>query len=566
MTNCLHTRQYGLSILFPLFILLNYCQLHAQTKTWDGGAGTNKWMDAANWNDDQLPQPTNDVLLMAADVELDGMNDVDVQKIDMCCAATLTIGADASLTGDYVGMQHAGTSITNHGTLTANGSYNFGISLGGYSELTNYGTLNTYNTGPDGGIKLFGATATNNGTVFINGSTGNGDGIHLINFSGVVSTFTNYGLVTITNTMGDGISGGGVYHNHGTTDITNVTYWNDLLLDGEDGLAFENYSGALFRGDGQVDPTTFNWNGGEMTSDDANNSIGIVEFYCLGNCNGENFTDANLVFNIDGTAGPGVAEGHDQVQVNKNAELGGNIEVILGSGFIPEIGDAFTIITYATKTGGDPIFDFPILPADRQWNYSVGLEEVEISVSALLPVEMISFKAENMEDYIELNWSTGSEINNRGFFVEKSSDGLNWEYLGFVEGNGNRHSISNYVYEDYSPHKGKNYYRLIQSDYDGRQEKSNTVSVNFKSGNLEEEVNLYPNPIKKGNYLNVSFFGNDIDFDKISIYNQAGLLIYYQEKINEDIQINTSDFARGTHTMMIESGGVMVQKRFMVFE
>lgn len=35
----------------------------AATKTWDGGAGTMNWSDAANWNDDIAPTSADDVVL-----------------------------------------------------------------------------------------------------------------------------------------------------------------------------------------------------------------------------------------------------------------------------------------------------------------------------------------------------------------------------------------------------------------------------------------------------------------------------------------------------------------------
>lgn len=560
MRNCSHSRQFGLSILFFLAFIFNA----TSQVTWDGGAGTNQWTDADNWSTNQVPQPSENILLVGVDVVLGSNSTYDIGNIQMCCSSTLTIESGSSLTGDYLSIQHAGSSVTNHGDLIINGEFSYGISLGGYTELFNHGNINTYNTGADGAFRLFGATATNNGTITIDGSTGNGDGIHTFNFSGVTSVFTNNGMVIIKNTNGDGISGGGIYHNYGTTDITNVTHWNDLLLDGEDGLGFENYNGALFKGDGQVDPTTMNWNGGEMTTDDGNNTPGIVEFYCLANCTGEDFTNANLIFNIDGTSGAGVANGHDQIQINQNALLGGNIEIILDGAYIPEIGDAFVLMTYNSKTGDDPMFDFPPLPADRQWEYNVGSTELEVSVSALLPVELISFNAKEEDEVIFLNWETASEFENRGFFIEKSEDGINWELLDFIEGHGTSHDFNSYEYEDLDPYEGKNYYRLIQSDFDGTQNKSKTVSVNFSSQYNSDEILIFPNPVLKGNYLHVNFFKKDFLFKKVSIVSESGQTIFHQEDISENMEINVSEFSQGMYFLILENNNDRILKRFIV--
>ena len=550
-------------ILYLLFYCIN---TSVGQSTWDGGAGTNNWADAANWNNDELPAPSNSVIIIGHDIEIPDNHIVAVKNIEMCCGAKLDIGLNSIVTAEYISLQSQNTVLTNNGILNTTGGYAFGVSVGGFTNLINNGILSIYNSGSDGGIRLFGSQVTNNATINITTTTSEGDGIHIINFVGNVSVVTNHGDINITGTHGDGISGNGIFHNYGTVDITNVLFWRDLLIDGEAGLDFHNYANAMFKGDGPMDPTAFHWDGGTTTMEDENNEPGLLEYYCLSNCDGEDFTNSILNFHINGTSGPGQADGFDQVKLNKTATLGGTFNIIFDSQYIPMAGDTFVIMTYLAKNGDTPIINLPPLTSGLAWNTSIGANEIVLSVSSFLPVEMISFEAKNMEEYIELNWSTGSETNNRGFFVEKSSDGLYWEYLGFVEGNGNRHFISNYVYKDHSPHNGKNYYRLIQSDYDGRQEKSSTVSVNFKSGNWEDEINLYPNPIRKGDYLNVSFLGNNIDFDKISIYNQIGQLIYYQEEISKDIQINTSDFARGTHIMMMESRGVLVQKRFMVFE
>ncbi len=39
-----------------------------------------------------------------------------------------------------------------------------------------------------------------------------------------------------------------------------------------------------------------------------------------------------------------------------------------------------------------------------------------------LPIELISFEAKANSEYVELNWSTASEINNDYFTIERSAD------------------------------------------------------------------------------------------------------------------------------------------------
>ena len=44
-------------------ILIGASPFHAATKTWDGGAATANWSDAANWNADGTPTSSDAVLL-----------------------------------------------------------------------------------------------------------------------------------------------------------------------------------------------------------------------------------------------------------------------------------------------------------------------------------------------------------------------------------------------------------------------------------------------------------------------------------------------------------------------
>ena len=51
-----------------------------------------------------------------------------------------------------------------------------------------------------------------------------------------------------------------------------------------------------------------------------------------------------------------------------------------------------------------------------------------------LPVSMLFFNARNMNGDVQLNWATASETNNKGFMMERSMDGINFEDVVFVDG------------------------------------------------------------------------------------------------------------------------------------
>ncbi|HLG34911.1 MAG TPA: T9SS type A sorting domain-containing protein, partial [Bacteroidia bacterium] len=108
----------------------------------------------------------------------------------------------------------------------------------------------------------------------------------------------------------------------------------------------------------------------------------------------------------------------------------------------------------------------------------------KLGPSVGLPVELVSFTGENKNNINHLHWSTASEINNDYFVVERSSNGIDFENIGTVDGHGNSTQIINYSYEDLSSLTGINYYRLKQIDYDGEFEYSQIIAVrNNQSGN-----------------------------------------------------------------------------------
>lgn len=96
-----------------------------------------------------------------------------------------------------------------------------------------------------------------------------------------------------------------------------------------------------------------------------------------------------------------------------------------------------------------------------------------------LPVELNSFTARIQGSSTVLNWSTLSEINNRGFDVLRSSDGKNFSSLGWVNGAGFSSDKLDYLFTDPAPESGHNYYKLLQTDYDGGTSESETQSVFF---------------------------------------------------------------------------------------
>ncbi len=107
-----------------------------------------------------------------------------------------------------------------------------------------------------------------------------------------------------------------------------------------------------------------------------------------------------------------------------------------------------------------------------------------------LPVEFVSFDAKVQEDReVILTWQTASEENNSHFEVEYSTNGRDFQTLDKVIGNGTTSEVQEYNFTHTVAATGKNYYRLLQVDFDGASEYSDVAVVEIKG---EGQIQIRP--------------------------------------------------------------------------
>ncbi|MCC3154237.1 M12 family metallo-peptidase [Hymenobacter sp. BT770] len=131
-------------------------------------------------------------------------------------------------------------------------------------------------------------------------------------------------------------------------------------------------------------------------------------------------------------------------------------------------------------------------------NVFFAINSGNITLSGSLPVELTAFSAEARATSAHLAWATASEKNNTGFAVEASADGTVFRRLGWVAGQGNSSSPSQYQFEDGTLAQYGNptvYYRLRQIDVDGTETFSPVRSVAVPAG-LAAQFQVWPNPAR----------------------------------------------------------------------
>ncbi len=124
-----------------------------------------------------------------------------------------------------------------------------------------------------------------------------------------------------------------------------------------------------------------------------------------------------------------------------------------------------------------------------------------------LPVDLLSFNANINGDQVDIEWVTSTEINNDFFTIERSKDGKKWKKIAIVVGAGNSNQTRNYFEVDYEPIKGVSYYRLKQTDFDGKYERFNIVPVRYVQDVVSDNgvISLFPSPVRHGETVNVEF-------------------------------------------------------------
>ena len=185
-----------------------------------------------------------------------------------------------------------------------------------------------------------------------------------------------------------------------------------------------------------------------------------------------------------------------------------------------------------------------------------------------IPVEFISFSASVSKKTVTLNWETATETNNMGFEVQRLavsdqqtsaslSTGSVWEVVGFVQGAGTSTEKHDYTFTDKSSLKGKYFYRLKQSDFDGQFSYSDEIEVEIGLPTEFELSQNYPNPFNPETVISYQLpvSGNV----SLKVFDMLGReVVTLVDEVKEagayDVTFNGKALASGTYIYRLQSG------------
>ena len=175
---------------------------------------------------------------------------------------------------------------------------------------------------------------------------------------------------------------------------------------------------------------------------------------------------------------------------------------------------------------------------------------ISMTVQSEVPVELLSFNAEMVDDNVVLNWATATETNNSGYQIEKRQKSdvkgqTEFNNVGFVSGKGTTTEKSVYSFSDKNEKPGTYVYRLKQIDLDGTYSYSNEVEIEVTGPKDFALYQNYPNPFNPSTTIK---FALPVKTNlSLNIYNTLG------EKVAE---IFKGEMEEGYHEMMFNASGL----------
>jgi hypothetical protein len=174
--------------------------------------------------------------------------------------------------------------------------------------------------------------------------------------------------------------------------------------------------------------------------------------------------------------------------------------------------------------------------------------------SLALPITLKEINAYQKDNTNLLQWTTSSESNNKGFFVERSSNGSAWAEIGFVAGAGNSSTDQKYSFIDVNPLR-KSFYRIRQADFDGRTSFTKVVKVDRS---VDVSFTVLPNPATNNITISLDKATNN---NTVTILNTIGKVVLQTRFNGNTKNIDISTLSKGLYYIKLHTtNGITTEK------
>ncbi len=200
-----------------------------------------------------------------------------------------------------------------------------------------------------------------------------------------------------------------------------------------------------------------------------------------------------------------------------------------------------------------------LMYAEFQVNsFSAGSMAFKSPVFTPLPVDLLNFAGSNVNNQKTLlTWETTREENLDKFDIEKSKDGISWQYSSSVKAV----AKGNYQSWDNQPFDGLNLYRLKMVDNDGSYQYSPIVKVMFERAQAAS-LNVYPNP-NKGKFVLVLSNSPEKPAN-LRLTDITGRVLHQSSITAAETELDIQDITAGIYTLQILVDGTAIYQKIVV--
>ncbi len=215
---------------------------------------------------------------------------------------------------------------------------------------------------------------------------------------------------------------------------------------------------------------------------------------------------------------------------------------------------------------------------DARHGWAGGLNStiLEYAIVHALPIQLASFSASVVGSAVRLDWVTISEVNNFGFYVERSSNSSSFERLpnSFVAGNGTTNDPQTYSFTDRNPLASNAFYRLQQIDLDGTVHYTEPVSVSGVTSVGDAEIPVayvlkqnYPNPFNPSTKIEFSIPNGS--FVSLKVFDMLGqeVATLVSEELRQGTYAKTfvgDGLSSGVYLYKLSAGSFSETKKFVL--
>lgn len=194
-------------------------------------------------------------------------------------------------------------------------------------------------------------------------------------------------------------------------------------------------------------------------------------------------------------------------------------------------------------------------------NYSRATDLLSMRFSAnqsnLLPLHFISINAQKTGDDVTVYWVTDNEVNTGTYQVERSSDGISWQSAGSLPAV-NQPGTQHYSYTDKNVPGGVLYYRVKETDKDGKAQYSQVTTV----GRNDSKFSFYPNPVINTMLVNHPAVGEAGQLEILSTDGRT-LKTVQLTKGSSSTLLNTQFLTAGFYFLRFNNGSNVITVSFI---